>query len=135
MNCETWKAVPGYEGYYEVSDMGRVKSLHRVVLLAFRGPPPAGHECAHNDGTRDNNELENLRYATRVENCADKVRHGTHCRGENSGMAKLTREDVFAIRRDKRVSRVIAIDYGVASSAIRRVKNGLRWSSVQESTQ
>lgn len=28
---ETWKAVVGYEGQYEVSDLGRVRSLDRVV--------------------------------------------------------------------------------------------------------
>lgn len=28
---EVWKDVPGYEGYYQVSDQGRVKSLGRVV--------------------------------------------------------------------------------------------------------
>ena len=28
---EIWKAVPNYEGYYEVSSLGRVKSLARLV--------------------------------------------------------------------------------------------------------
>lgn len=28
---ENWKPVPGYEGYYEVSNRGRVRSLDRVV--------------------------------------------------------------------------------------------------------
>ena len=28
---ETWKSVPGYEGLYEVSDRGRVRSLDRIV--------------------------------------------------------------------------------------------------------
>jgi hypothetical protein len=28
---EVWKAVPGYEGKYEVSDQGRVRSLDRIV--------------------------------------------------------------------------------------------------------
>lgn len=28
---ETWRTVVGYEGYYEVSDWGRVQSLDRVV--------------------------------------------------------------------------------------------------------
>lgn len=28
---ETWKAVPGFEGQYEVSSQGRVKSLYRLV--------------------------------------------------------------------------------------------------------
>lgn len=31
-NPETWKAVVGYEGYYEVSDRGRVRSVDRSVL-------------------------------------------------------------------------------------------------------
>lgn len=29
---ERWISVPGYEGLYEVSDMGRVRSLDRVVI-------------------------------------------------------------------------------------------------------
>ena len=109
--------------------------VHRLVLFAFRGPPPPGHQSAHYDGTRDNNELENLRYATRIDNWADRIRHGTHLRGESNANAKLTRDDVVAIRKDKRVSHVIAVDYGVASATIRCVKNGQSWSSVQESTQ
>ena len=28
---ENWKAIPGYEGFYEVSDQGRVRSLDRIV--------------------------------------------------------------------------------------------------------
>ena len=32
MSNEVWKAVVGYEGYYEVSNMGRVKSLPRTVV-------------------------------------------------------------------------------------------------------
>ena len=32
MNEERWLPVVGYEGYYEVSDHGRVRSLDRVVL-------------------------------------------------------------------------------------------------------
>ncbi|OLL21257.1 MULTISPECIES: NUMOD4 motif-containing HNH endonuclease [unclassified Rhodococcus (in: high G+C Gram-positive bacteria)] len=28
---EIWKPIPGYEGYYEVSDQGRVRSLSRTI--------------------------------------------------------------------------------------------------------
>ena len=31
MSGETWKDIPGYEGLYQVSDMGRVRSLDREV--------------------------------------------------------------------------------------------------------
>lgn len=34
---EIWKAVPGYRGYYEVSSLGRVRSLDRTV--SRRGAP------------------------------------------------------------------------------------------------
>ena len=32
MNRETWKPVVGFEGAYDVSDMGRIRSLDRVIL-------------------------------------------------------------------------------------------------------
>jgi hypothetical protein len=35
---EQWRPVPGYEGLYEVSDQGRVRSLYE-----WRGRAPAGH--------------------------------------------------------------------------------------------
>lgn len=31
---ENWKAIPGFEGHYEVSDLGRVRSLDREVFSA-----------------------------------------------------------------------------------------------------
>lgn len=31
MQEEVWRDIPGYEGYYQVSDLGRVKSLSRVI--------------------------------------------------------------------------------------------------------
>lgn len=33
---ENWKPIPGYEGYYEVSDNGRVRSVTRVVNSSSR---------------------------------------------------------------------------------------------------
>jgi hypothetical protein len=32
-NTERWRQVPGYEGHYEVSDRGRVRSIDRVVIM------------------------------------------------------------------------------------------------------
>ena len=31
MSNEKWRDIPGYEGYYQVSDLGRVRSLDRVI--------------------------------------------------------------------------------------------------------
>jgi hypothetical protein len=98
---EEWRAVPGYEGRYEVSDLGRVRKyadthsdgdgypcvsmgrrgaprlpVHCMVALAFLGPRPQGAVVRHlNDDPRDA-RLANLRYGSRAENFADAVRNG-----------------------------------------------------------
>ena len=36
---EQWKPIPGYEGLYEVSDEGKVRSLNRVVTVKRGGSP------------------------------------------------------------------------------------------------
>lgn len=133
-----WAPIPGYEGAYEISDRGDVRSLarvimrsngkpqpirerilrqspqhrghlrvalsgtgrlyvHRLVLLAFVGPPSPGQEACHWNDIPDDNRLENLRWATRSENVRDGFRNGrivpkkTHCiRGHH-----LTPETVY----------------------------------------
>lgn len=121
---ETWRPVVGFEGLYEVSDHGRLRSLdrmathkngrrrlyrgrvlapkrhpggyvsamlsrggerqyflvHAIVLGAFVGPRPDGHEGCHWNGDKADNRLSNLRWATHLENEADKDRHGTRRR-------------------------------------------------------
>ena len=42
---ETWKPVPGYESLYEVSDMGRVKSLGRPYKMRNSRKPDVIMEC------------------------------------------------------------------------------------------
>lgn len=41
--CEIWKDIKGYEGHYQVSNMGRVKSLERKILNS-RGRYDTKHE-------------------------------------------------------------------------------------------
>ena len=117
-DIEQWKPVVGWEGLYEVSNRGNVRSLdridrrgilrrgrmlkpfaldtghlrvrvsrdgvnsgpliHRLVLEAFKGSCPEGMEGCHNDGNPTNNDVNNLRWATRSENQLDSVKHGTH---------------------------------------------------------
>lgn len=74
------------------------KLVHHLVLEAFTGPCPAGMQCRHKDGDATNNRAGNLMWGTAVENEADKLRHGSHARGERHGCAKLTSEMVRTMR-------------------------------------
>lgn len=51
-------------------------------------------------------------------------------RGEESPGAKLTAEQVRAVRADRRTHRRIAADYGVSHYAIQRIKSGKTWNSL-----
>jgi len=33
MNRERWKDIPGYEGYYQISNLGRVRSKNRIIKI------------------------------------------------------------------------------------------------------
>ncbi len=48
--------------------------IHRLVLMSFVGMPPEGKECDHINRVRDDNRLENLRWVTKVENEANKLK-------------------------------------------------------------
>jgi uncharacterized protein (DUF433 family) len=76
-------------GYLQVglSEDGQVtyKKVHALVLTAFVGPCPEGMESRHLNGDRQDNRLINLCWGTKLENAADKHRHGTMARGDRSG--------------------------------------------------
>jgi DNA invertase Pin-like site-specific DNA recombinase len=50
--------------------------------------------------------------------------------GETNGQAKLTEDQVRAIRADTRTQAAIAKDYGIAFQQISRIKNRTRWAHV-----
>lgn len=107
--------------------------VHVLVLTAFVGPCPDGMEGAHEDGDRQNNVTSNLRWSTRVDNAADRIRHGTGNAGERHPLAKLTAADVLAIRAELAAGRLpahIAKDYGVGRAQIGRIRHGKSWRSV-----
>lgn len=115
---EEWRPVVGYEGYYEVSDLGRVRNLgfdieyilngkkvvkhvypkflsptlgnngyftvflvcgekkerllvHRLVAMAFLPNPEDKRTINHKNGVKTDNIVENLEWATDMEN----IRH------------------------------------------------------------
>jgi len=78
--------------------MRRHEYVHRLVLLAFVGPCPQGMQARHFP-RRNGNRLENLSWATPLVNQRDREIHGTHNKGRRNYGAKLTAQNVRAIRR------------------------------------
>jgi hypothetical protein len=93
------KQLANESGHMRVRIGGTLEYVHRLVLRAFVGPCPDGQEVRHLDGNPANNNLANLAYGTRSENIADALRHGTTVLGEAHHMARLTAENVRAMRK------------------------------------
>jgi len=72
----------------------RPRMIHRLVLETYVGPCPDGMECCHNNGDRDDNRLENLRWDTRKANRADSQKHGTWPQGPGHTNCKLTEQQI-----------------------------------------
>lgn len=100
---ERWRPVVGWDDLYEVSDQGRIRrvgcaprklvvaasgylavslnrpgeqmlrTVHRMVLEAFRGPAGVGQEARHANHNRLDARLDNLSWGTSVDNSADQV--------------------------------------------------------------
>lgn len=124
----------GSHGYPVANLKGAVRCVHELVCIAFHGPKFEGFEVAHRDGTRINNNAENLRWATREENIQDCFLHKTLGRGELARNVKLTIEQVREIRRirlksgwgARRISKYLSLPY----SRVNNVVNGNAWKGV-----
>ncbi len=133
------KAAVGLPGYKRVAirymDGYRQKRVHVLVAEAFIGPRPAKHDVAHTDGNPLNNNVENLRYATRQQNLADACRHGTIRTGERQLGAKLT-PDKIQWARENMVrgsatmgNNAIAKMFGVSPMTLSQAVRGLYWKA------
>lgn len=100
---EEWRDIKGFGGLYQVSSLGRVRSIrkilspkdnghgyksvclclglsrcyryiHRLVAEAFIPNPEGLKEVDHIDCSRDNNSVTNLRWISHKLNCKDITR-------------------------------------------------------------
>jgi hypothetical protein len=108
--------------------------VHILVCEAFHGPKPSpDHEVAHGDGRPGNARADNLRWATKIENHADKRAHGTHREGVTIPWARLNERDVHIIRSllaDHVSPSTVARAFGVSVSTIEGIKYERNWKHV-----
>lgn len=110
-----------------------MESAHRVAYEFHCGPIPDGMRVLHRCDNPPCINPDHLFLGTQAENVADMISKGRKVvlQGEGHGSAKLTKADVLAIRAARgSSSRQLAVQYGVHSSQICRVRAGKKWGSV-----
>lgn len=168
---EEWRDIPGYEGLYQVSNTGKVRSMnyrrsglvaelkqknvkgyryvdlvnkngikmlsvHRLIIETFIGPCPEGKQVNHVDGDPCNNNVSNLEYVTAAENIQHSFAHlgRQTCPGAKNGKAKLTDDkvrEILKLRKSGVKTKDIAKAFGVGSTTINNIGNGLIWKHIE----
>lgn len=112
----------------------RTLLVYRLVCVAFHGPPPETHPYVlHRNGIRDDNRPANLTWATPEEHKLDMRHRGVALEGERHGRAKLTVEDVRAIRlriQNGENRTAIARSYGVSFTLIYKIAARELWRNI-----
>ncbi len=111
---------------------GKHRVVAREICTMVHGEPPhPSYQAAHSCGRGHEGccTKKHLRWATSAENKADQILHGTSNHGERSNSAKITREDVLAIRALKGTvsGRELALRYGVSFSHICSIQTNKCW--------
>lgn len=127
--CWRWTGGLSPKGY-GVHWVGRGhKRAHRFSFELATGIDPADQVVMHKCDNRACVNPDHLQLGTQSENVADmdaKGRRG-QSRGEAHHAAKLTPDQVRAIRNDGRAPRHIAREYPVTESGIEAIKAGRTW--------
>jgi len=173
---EIWKDVVGYEGFYSASNLGRIKSndrimvvkrgksvfekrcssviltgaydpkgyltvslsvknkirtkrIHRLVCEAFHGKKIEGMIACHNNGNKQDNRADNLRWGTHKSNQDDRILHGTDLRGELVKTSKFTADQIRKIKYDL-TAKQAEIEFGASKSHAWRIKKGDSWAHI-----
>lgn len=131
-DCVRWERSLAGNGYGMVRD-GKMRGAHVVVCEWAHGPKPAGREVAHSCGVRCCVNPRHLRWATHVENVADRQTHGTTYFGNQHANARLTDVDIPIIRARRAAGETLTAlgrEYGVSRVAIADVVSGKNWRHV-----
>jgi hypothetical protein len=123
------------------SDYGKFKTvaIHRLIALVFLGEKPTKkHEVNHIDGNKQNNNVSNLEYCTRIENirhawknnlCSDRS-------GSRNNQSILTESQVLEIREHAKKhgrfygNKELAEKYSVSRDLIQRIVNRRMWKHI-----
>lgn len=135
-SCWNWTGSTRPYGYGRFQNSGIAYLAHRYSFALINGPIPDGMlVCHHCDNPRCVRP-DHLFLGTTLDNVKDKIEKGRGYGGEAHYRAKLTQDDIRAIRAAKpdnpyRHHRAVARMFNVSHCTIARIWRGQGWKHVK----
>lgn len=107
---------------------------HRVIAFAWVKNPKNKPCINHIDFDRENNEPDNLQWATHQENTDHMKLHNRTLKGKDNPAAILTEKQVIKIKADRSKVKDIAEKYGVSIPTIEAIRYGRTWKHLLSSS-
>lgn len=134
--CWLWTGYCFSNGYGRITIRNRIEGTKREVLVhrfAYEllvGPIPDGQDVLHKCDVRPCIRPDHFFLGTQIDNSADCVQKGRQASGVRSGHAKLTEEQVRAIRAQFAAGTTVTAlvqSYPVTDSAIWSIVHNKTW--------
>lgn len=125
--CWLWTACVNSKGYGRIGVGLEVHLAHRLSYETHIGPIPKGMCVCHKCDTPSCIRPDHLFLGTNLENRTDSVNKGRHPHGERAGHAKLTADQVLAIRKASGSYARVGAKFGITRSNVGHIKQGRRW--------
>lgn len=148
-DCWQWTDSVNIKGYGRFSYNGKAERAHRVSWLLHLGAIPAGMLVCHRCDNPGCVNPDHLFLGTPLNNMRDMDRKGRRVnaptrgadhyavqdphrvvRGERSGAAKLTAQDVLVIRASSEKQCDLAERFGVTQAAVSSIRCRRTWAHV-----
>ena len=124
--CIMWTGYRNRQGYGQRTVDGRNVLAHRHAWTLANGDPGAWNVC-HRCDVRTCINVAHMFLGTHADNMADRDAKGRDAKGERSGMAKLTADQVREMRASTESGVAIAHRLGVDRSTVSKIRLRKIW--------
>jgi len=135
--CWEWKTGRNKAGYGTFTYKGLDYTSSRVAYYLFNVADPGDMLVCHHCDNPSCCNPKHLFLGTELDNTTDKINKGraVYVRGEDSGNAKLTEQDVYRIRylyANGASLQKIANEYNIGQNTVIRIHTRANWSHLPE---
>lgn len=127
--CWNWNRGIMTDGYAQIAINRKPMHASRAVWIVLHGPIKKGLYVCHRCDNPKCVNPDHLWLGTPTQNTQDKIKKG-RANSPNGGKhwnAKLTEQQVAAIRSDSRSCKILSAEYGVSFSHICSIKRRDTW--------